>query len=415
MIQTTSSHPVDSKRQDWQTISLLGLVHSSSHFFQLILPTLFWYLSQDFGYDYVQLGFLVTCFFLVSGIGQASSGFVVDRIGPAPVMFFGLGAFVISALLMAIAPNYVVLLCAAVIGGLGNSVFHPVDYSIINHRISAERLGHAFSVHAWTGNLGWAAAPIFVTTLSTLYSWRVAMFGVALLIAFILFLSIWQRQLWGHASQSTGDSTELSKQPIGVTLLILIKKPTLWGAFLFFAFGSMALSAVQNYTIPLLSTAYDLEQITAGTTLSTYMVAAAIGMAAGGFLAGATAKSERIVFVTLCIAGSLMFLLALDVVSASFAVVLIVSAGFFSGIATPSRDMLIRRVTPKGATGTVYGLVYSGMDVGASIAPTVFGYMVDANFMRGPWYGAAFAFVMSAILAVGVAYAAHKAETLKPA
>lgn len=407
------------KRQDWQTISLLGLVHASSHFYQLILPTLFWYLSRDFGYDYVQLGFLVTCFFLVSGLGQASSGFVVDRIGPAPVMFFGLGSFVVSALLLAMAPNYLILLLAAVIGGAGNSVFHPVDYSIINHRISAARLGHAFSIHGLTGNLGWAAAPLFITTLSTLFSWRVAVFSAAALIGFILFLSIWQRKLWGKGQSNVDENTDLSHQGILATLLILVKKPTLWGAFLFFAFSSIALSAVQNYTIPLLSSVYGLSQIIGGSTLSAYMVAAAVGMAGGGFLAGASAKSERIIFISLCTSGLLMLLLALNIGTSSVAVALVVAAGFFSGVAAPSRDMLVRKVTPKGATGTVYGLVYSGMDVGASIAPLAFGYMIDAQFDRGPWFGAALAFIISAICALAVAYAAQhitktKAKELQP-
>ena len=105
-----------------------------------------------------------------------------------------------------------------------------------------------------------------------------------------------------------------------------------------------------------------------------------------------------------------MLLLALNIVSSTMAMVLVVMAGFMSGVAAPSRDMLIRRITPKGSTGTVYGLVYSGMDVGASIAPIVFGYMIDAQFERGPWFGATFAFVMSAVLAVAVAQAASRAK-----
>lgn len=400
-----------STNKDWRTIILLGIVHASSHFFQLILPTLFFYLNREFGYDYLELGFLVTCFFLFSGLGQASSGFIVDRIGPAPVMFFGLGAFVLSALLLALAPSYGWLVWAALIGGAGNSIFHPVDYFIINQQISAPRLGHAFSVHGLTGYVGWALAPIFITTISAIFNWRVALFAIAALITIILILAIWQRALWGRVQAQTTvtpDPSDLSQQSILSTLVTLTKKPALWGAFFFFAFGSMALSAVQNYTIPLFTSIYGLSQILAGSTLSAYMIAAAVGMAAGGFLVGATAKTERIIFISLCLAGFCMLLLAFNAVNAYIAMALIVSAGFFSGIATPSRDMLIRRVAPKGATGTVYGLVYSGMDVGASTAPILFGYLVDANFTAGPWYGAALAFVLSAVLAVMVAYVAQQ-------
>lgn len=413
-MNTIASDNYKVKVRDWKIISLIGVVHASSHFFQLVLPTLFLYLNAEFGFDYVQLGFVVTCFFLVSVCGQASSGFVVDRIGPAPVLFFGLSAFLISALLLATASSYSMLIVAAIIGGAGNSIFHPVDYSIINHRVSAQRLGYAFSVHGLTGNLGWAAAPLFITSISMLYGWRIAVYGVALIILLVLLTAVWNKKLWGGVPQqsptSSNSTNSIHSTSVLVTLAILLRKPTLWGAFLFFAFNTMATSAIQNYTIPLLSSIYGLSEMLAGSGLSAYMVTAAIGMIAGGFIAGATAKSERIVFMSLCMAGAFMLLLAMNVVPSSLAIVLVAAAGFCSGIAAPSRDMLIRRVTPKGATGTVYGLVYSGMDVGSSIGPILFGYMVDAQFEKGPWVGAAVAFVISAGLAVSVAYAANRSE-----
>src|SRR5690606_18878807 len=140
------------KRRDWLIISLVGAAHSCSHFFQLVLPTLYLSLAYEYGYDFAQLGFLASIFFLMSSIGQASSGFVVDRIGATPVLWFGLGCFVASGLLIAGSNGYLMLAMAAAAGGIGNSVFHPVDYSILNHRVSPERLGHGFSTHGLTGN-----------------------------------------------------------------------------------------------------------------------------------------------------------------------------------------------------------------------------------------------------------------------
>src|SRR5690554_7348570 len=104
MVSTTLHADSESgaiKRRDWQTISLIGTVHASSHFFQLVLPTLYLSLAHEYGYDFAQLGLLVSLFFLVSCVGQASSGFIVDRIGPAPVLRFGLAGFIVSALLIA--------------------------------------------------------------------------------------------------------------------------------------------------------------------------------------------------------------------------------------------------------------------------------------------------------------------------
>src|SRR5699024_10616882 len=154
---TTNSAPIpetpDIKRRDWLLIGLIGIIHATSHFFQLVLPTLYLSLAHEYGYDFTDLGLLASMFYLVSCLGQASSGFVVDRIGPAPVLFFGLLSFVASGVLIGLSHNYTMLMIAALVGGLGNSVFHPADYSIINHRVKPLRLGHAFSVHGLTGNL----------------------------------------------------------------------------------------------------------------------------------------------------------------------------------------------------------------------------------------------------------------------
>jgi len=412
------------RRNDWLLIALIGAIHGSSHFFQLVFPTLFLYLHQAFGFDYFQLGVLVTAFFFVSGIGQASSGFIVDRIGPMPVLHFGLLSFVAAGVLISVSQNYWMLLAAAVIGGAGNSVYHPVDYSIINQRVSPARLGHAFSVHGLTGNLGWALAPIFITTLAMWWGWRAAAFGAGMLVLVIYCFALLGRRLLSGAQPALQKTLEaeqrkaakeetvddLSEHTVWQTVTAIVKKPALWGAFLFFAFSSVALSAVQNYTIPLMSTVYHLSEMLSSFSLSAYMVTAAVGMIAGGFLAGASARSERIVFVSLVFAGLTLLLLAFSIVPGWAAMGLVALAGFCSGVAAPSRDMLIRRVAPKGATGTIYGLVYSGMDVGASMGPAVFGYLVDAQIERGPWYGAALAFVVSALLAVYVAHAAQQQQ-----
>lgn len=412
------------RRNDWTIIGLIGAAHSCSHFFQLVLPTLFLSLAADYGYDFVQLGALVSAFFLVSCLGQASSGFVVDRIGPAPVLRFGLASFVVSGVFIGLSDGYALLMAAAIIGGAGNSVFHPVDFSIMNHRVSPGRLGHAFSTHGLTGNLGWALTPVFMASLIHLFNWRVAVFSAAALVAFVLFLTWLGRDLLAGknqrqapvagAAEPASGVKDLAKQSVTETLATLMVQPALWAAFFFFAAMAVALSAVQNYTIPMLGEVYGIDKIVAGTALSGFMLASACGMVLGGFLAGATPNTERTVAVSLVLAGVLLAVLALGAVSASFAIVLVALAGFLSGVSGPSRDMLIRRVTPRGATGTVYGLVYSGMDVGSSLAPVGFGVLLDVGYKQGPWVGAAIGFVAASLLALFVARAVAGRLSLQP-
>ncbi len=414
------------RRRDWKIILLIGVAHASSHFFQLVLPSLYVSLGNEFGLDFARLGLLVSTFYVVSGIGQASSGFVVDRIGARPVLWFGLTCFVLSGVLIGSANGYAMLVAAAVVGGIGNSVFHPADYSIINHRISAPRLGHAFSTHGLTGNLGWALTPVFMTSITLLADWRVAAYSAAGLVALVLVLTVLGRDLIGgpspleshadaHAGKAAAKPVAKPQESVLTTLATLLSKPALWGAFLFFACTSIALSSVQNYTIPLLGQLYDLSKVAASSALSGYMVASAVGMAAGGFLVSANPRTERTVMVALILAGLTLVVLALGLVPAVLAAPVVALAGFCSGVAAPSRDMLIRRVTPKGSTGSVYGLVYSGMDVGSALGPLAFGLLLDAGLSQGPWVGAGVAFAAAAFLAQWIAVQARRAEPAAPA
>src|SRR5258706_10128688 len=108
----------------------------------------------------------MSIFFLVSGIGQALAGFVVDRHGALPVLFFGVATLSLSAVVLSLAGSYDVLIASAALAGLGNSIFHPADFTLLNRRVSTKRLGHAFSTHGLSGNLGWAAAPLFMAAIS---------------------------------------------------------------------------------------------------------------------------------------------------------------------------------------------------------------------------------------------------------
>jgi len=405
----------NSRKRDWLTIGLIGVAHAISHFFQLVIPSLYVPLAREFSLDFAELGLLVTVFFIASGLGQASSGFVVDRVGARPILCFGLSSFVIAAVMMGLAQGYGTLLLAAGIAGLGNSVFHPVDFAILNERIEPKRLGHAFSVHGLTGSLGWALTPVFITTLSYFFHWRVAVFCVAALCAAVLVLTFLGRSLLAGReptlrSDSTGNAAGagvLASTGAWATLMILLSRPALWAAFLFFGFTSVALASIQNYTIPLLGSLYGIGEIAASSALSGYMVASAVGMMLGGFLVGTTAHTERIVAAALVLAATVLALLALSAVPTWLAVPAVALAGLCSGTAGPSRDMLVRRVTPKGATGSAYGLVYSGMDVGAATGPLLFGLMLDAGVLQGPWLGGAAAFAVGAWLAWLVARAAR--------
>lgn len=195
-------------RSDVSVIALVGFAHAVSHFFHLVIPLLFPWLMPAFDMNFTQAGALMTVFFIMSGVGQALAGLVVDRIGSKPVLFFGVSLLALSGVLLGVAQNYAMLLLAAAVAGSGNSVFHPADFTILNRRVSKPRLGHAFSVHGLTGNLGWAAAPLVMTAVASVAGWRAAAFSgaaIALLAAGALYLL---RDLLGDVPDANGNGQE---------------------------------------------------------------------------------------------------------------------------------------------------------------------------------------------------------------
>lgn len=383
-------------RDDARTIGLVGLAHGTSHFFHLLLPPLFPAFTAQFQLSYAELGWLVTLFFVVSGIGQALAGFVVDRIGARPVLLAALGCFVLAALAAASAQGYAGLALAALLAGLGNAPFHPADFTILNRRVSPARIGHAFSVHGITGNLGWAAAPLFLVGLSELSgSWRVAYVGMALVAAVVLGLMLLHRDAIDDrlaapaARRAAAPVTSTGPSGASASSFAFLRLPEIWLCFSFFLFTTAALAAIQSFASPALGQMYGLPLSTTALVVTVYMLVASAGMVVGGFLVPRFPDVERT--VSLAVAGSALLLVVAGsgAVPGSVALACVALAGLGSGLAGPSRDLMIKRASPPGATGRVYGTVYSGLDAGFAIGAPVFGLFMDRGLPQGVFFGAA--------------------------
>src|SRR5215203_542219 len=194
------SSGTSSIRHDAEVIGLVGLAHGTSHFFHLMLPPLFPWLMKDFDLSYTEAGLLMTTFFVISGVGQALAGFIVDRVGSRPVLFVGIGLLALSGVVLGLSNSYQMLIATAAVAGLGNSIFHPADFTLLNRRVAQPRLGHAFSVHGLSGNLGWAAAPVFMAGIATVAGWQAAGFAAAAVGATVLVILFWRRSILTNAA-----------------------------------------------------------------------------------------------------------------------------------------------------------------------------------------------------------------------
>ena len=383
-------------KQDAAIISLVGLAHASSHFAHLLLPLMFPVFMVEFGLSYSELGLLMSTFFVVSGLGQASAGFVVDRLGARPLLFAAIGIFVLACVLASVVTGYAGLLGVAALAGLGNAPFHPVGFTIMNQRVSAPRLGYAFSAHGLTGNLGWAAAPVFMAFVSSVSHWRTAYLAAAL-----MYVGIWLLLFLQRDKLATQVTVRRADEPAEHDLAFM-KLPVVWWCFAFFLLSTMTLAVVQSFSVSILKAMHNVSFEAATLTLTAYMLFGAVGMLIGGFVAARQDNSDRVVATAMTVAAALLALCATGLLGAAGTMAVLACTGFAVGVGGPSRDMMIKKATPKGATGRVYGMVYSGLDVGFAISPLLFGLFMDRGWYGATLFGAAVVLLLSVVAALGV-------------
>jgi len=388
-------------RKDAEVIGLVSVAHGTSHFYHLILAPLFPWLKVEFGLSYAELGFLMTMFFIVSTIMQAAAGFWVDHSGPLKVLFFGVAMLAVSAVVLAFSNGYWTLLIGACIAGMGNGVFHPADYTLINRRVSPERLPHAYSMHGISGALGWAASPVVLVGITALAGWRQALLMSSFMACVILLLLFWRRHvLMGSDEQRHEEVTARSNA--SAFSFDFLRLPVVWMCWVFFFFYALALSGVQSFATTAMQVLYDLPFTLTSTAITTYMLGSAGGMFLGGFVATRVRFPERVIAVGLVLGSAIAIVIALALVSGSTMMSLFTIMGFCVGMVGPSRDLMIRAATPKEASGRVFGIVYSGLDSALAVGPLLFGLLMDWEMAPGVFICIAIFLLLSLLTAYQV-------------
>lgn len=377
------------RRRDVLLITLLGLGHSISHFFQLVIPPLFPWIMPEFGVNYTQMGAVMTLFFITSTAGQAASGIISDKWGAKKTLFTGISLLLLASVILATAPNYYVLFLVTFLAGMGNSVFHPTDYSLMNRLVSAERLPFAFSIHLIMGNVGWIVAPILMVGVASLFGWRAAAVAAGLVVACVLLMFVLARHLFDldpatHEEQAqSSDSTEKSLENKAAGFAFLLA-PAVWLCFGFFFFNSFALSILQNFSPSIFGEVYQVPHETATMGLTSYMVGNAVGVIVGAWLAKLFTDSERVVATCLSVSFVMACILASGIIPTWSLFIVMAVLGLGCGLANPSRDMMIRSTcmqkVGKNSFGRVYGFTYCGMDFGQTLAPLAAGALLDMGY-----------------------------------
>ena len=356
-----------------RTVGLVSGGHFFSHFYTLVLPPLFPLLKAEFGVSYAALGLLISAMSLASGTVMLPVGFLVDRFGPVHLLVAGLAILAGATLLMGFSTTYGMLLGLVVVAGIGNSVFHPADYTILSAAVRYERLGRAFSVHTFAGHAGWAVAPLLMATFAATLGWRgglIIVGALGLVAAVVIFVN----RDWLRHTDAPGEAT--AEEPAASGFRLLTSWPILT-CFLFFVLLAMALMGIEAFMVSALVTGRGMSLSAANLVLTAMFAGSALGVLTGGVIADRTSRHSLVAATGLGVSAVLLVVAGEGAFPIAVLTGIIALAGFANGTVAPSRDLIVRSVTPAGSTGKVFGFVSVGLDVGGVIAPLIFGWVMD--------------------------------------
>jgi MFS family permease len=366
-------------------MGLIGAGHMMSHFYGNTLPPLLPYLNAELGIGYTGL--------------QVPAGILVDRYGAKLLLIIAISMCAIGTIMTGLASDYWMILAGGVVFGIGNTVFHPADYTILGGTMEERYMGRAFSLHSFSGNVGGAIAPILLIGLASLWSWRVALLiaGVAGFVVLAALLTQWRYISEDHAAAAGPKKKKKveaddpnAPQSTGAVMRYILTSPAILFLFLYYAMNQLAGGGLRNFSVAGLTETHDTTTAIANAAFSTFLAANAAGVLFGGWLADVTRRAELMAALGLGRSAVVMVFIGMWDLPGFLLIAIFAFAGLTNGIIGPARDMLVRRASPKGSMGKVFGFVFSGQAIGSALAPLLFGYLIDVGAPAWIFYGSAF-------------------------
>lgn len=372
-----------------RTLTGISIAHWVSHFHLLVLPMLFPFLKSQLGVGYIELGFALTVFAVVSGLTQAPTGYLVDHLGARKILLIGLTLGGFALILLGLHLSYASLIASAVLLGLANSVYHPADYAILAEHMDEARMGRAFSIHTFAGYLGGAVAPAIVAALVAVSGGTGALIvSGAIGIAVALLLIVMNIPDAGAQKTKPGNANAPKQAVITPALIMLTALFTLL---------SLSVAGINNFGVVALMSGYGASYSAANLALTAFLGASAAGVLAGGFLADHTERHGYVAAACFAANAAIVLMIALVTLPGWTLTAAMMMAGFLSGVIAPSRDMLVRNAAPPGAAGRAFGIVSTGFNLGGIASPLLFGWIMDQNAPH--WvFGASVIFMVATVV-----------------
>ena len=359
-------------------VGVVSAAHLVSHYYILILAPLLPFVRDAYGVSYTQLGLALAAFNVISAVLQTPAGFLVDWVGARILLIAGLAIGGVAFVLVGLVDSFWFLVAMFALAGVGNTVYHPADYALLSQHVPAKNIGQAFSIHTFAGMLGSALAPASLLIMQNLWGWRAAFIGAGLFGLAVAAILLAMRDQ-APATQETHARKADSGSVVGWKLLL--SAPIVLN-LLFFMLIALMSGGMFNYSVVALGLLYGTPVATANAALTTLLLLSALGVLAGGLLVTRTLRHGLVAslgLVAMAVSAALVGQFDLS----TWALVAVMTVfGFFFGAISPSRDMIVREVTPPGSFGKVFGFVTTGFNIGGIISPLIFGALMDAGHPR---------------------------------
>ena len=394
---------VPTRASEDKLIAGVCIAHFVSHYYMMLLAPLFVFIKDDYGVTYTELSLALAAFGVVSAVLQTPVGFFVDHFGAQLNLIGGLLLGSAAVAVAGLVNSFWVFIAMFAVMGLANTVYHPADYALLSERVTPQRIPQVFSFHTCSGMIGSAVAPGTLLFMQSLVGWRGAFVCAAVLgIVAALILALQgepPRHRTAHASKPRGN-----EPPDAATdgWRLLLSPPILLN-LVFFVLLAMVGGGLNQYLVVGLGALYGTPPALANTALTGLLAMSAIGVLVGGTLATRTAHHNVVTAAGLLVTGAVSTLIGFVDPGALLLVLIVSLSGFASGLTMPSRDMIVRSVTPPGSFGKVFGFVTTGFHIGGMVAPLIFAQLLDHGHPRAVFlYIAGCAILAIATVAFGM-------------